>query len=97
MDVRILHAETRVEPQFPIELAAIADGEMLRVDIEWSTLEHLLGPEVTADRVHDFVRRHRHAIEIAITAHLFARGMPLSRQLVLRRDELAMLAPEHTH
>ena len=97
MDVRILHSETRVEPHYPIEIAASADGERMRVDIEWSTLEHLLGGEITAERVNDFVRRHRHAIEIAITAHLFAKGMPLSRQLVLNREDLARLPAERTH
>jgi len=97
MDVRILHSETRVEPQYPIELAASADGTPLRVEIEWSTLEHLLGGEITAERVHDFVRRHRHALEIAITAHLFAQGIPLSHQLVLGREDLATLPVEHSH
>jgi hypothetical protein len=94
MNVQIVHSETRVEPRFPIEFAASADGQLLRVEIEWSTLEHLLGGQITAARVEELVRRNRHAIEIAITAHLFARGMPLSRQLVLSREDLAALPVE---
>lgn len=102
MKVQILHSDARVEPQYPVELAVLADGEPLRVDIEWSTLEHLLGTTgLTADTVHEFVRHNRHAIEIAVAAHLFARGMPLARRVVLSRQDFAGLPGGstglHTH
>jgi hypothetical protein len=89
MEVRLLHTDARVTPGFPVELVVMVDGHVLRVEFEWSTVEHVLGPgPITADAVHDYVAHNRHRIELAITAHLFARGVPLARQIVMSPEDI---------
>ncbi len=96
MVTRVLRTDVRVDPQFPIELSISVDDAPLRAEIEWATMERLLAPDRTDEEtVRDFLRRHRHAIELAITAHVFAQGMPLFRQIVLSLEDLIGLLSAH--
>ena len=89
MEVRLLHTDVRVAPPFPVELVVAVDDEILRAEIEWSTIEQLIGRDLASeDAVRDFLRHNRMGIELAITAHLFAHGIPLARQFVMSPDDL---------
>lgn len=95
MKVRLVPTDVRLAPPFPIELAAVIDNdELLRVEIEWPTLQHFIEAQpITADDVHEFVRGNRHAIELAIEARVYAHGLPLAGQLVLTLEDLNRLLP----
>jgi len=97
MKVQILHTDVRVNPSFPVELVVGVDDQVLRAEIDWSTIESWLGPgHVTAEGVDEFLRHHRHGIERAIAAHLFAHGFPLAHRIAMQSGEFYDLNGEGT-
>jgi len=97
MKVQILHTDVRVDPSFPVELVVGVDDRVLRAEIDWSTIESWLGPgHVTAEGVDEFLRHHRHGIERAIAAHLFAHGFPLAHRIAMQSGEFFDLNGEGT-
>ena len=94
MKARLIHTDVRVAPPFPLQVVASVNDQVLRVEIDWPTIEHLIGAlPATADAVREFLHENRHAIEIAIEAHVFAHGLPLAGQLVLTLEDLNRLLP----
>lgn len=84
MVVHSMPTVLRIEPPFPVEQAVTVDDEVLRVALEWPVIEHLAGvrnPDAAAVRA--ALHEHRLEIERTIRAHLFAHGIPLSRELAL--------------
>jgi hypothetical protein len=93
MQVRLLHTDVRVIPTYPVELLVAVDDVVLRAEVEWATVESWLGPEhVNAEAVDEFVRLHRHGIERAIAAHLFAHGIPLAHRIAMDARDFYDLA-----
>ena len=92
----MLDANLRVEPPKPVEVVALVDGTAFRVAIEWPAIDHLLRADhaVRADAatVGAVVYRNRFRLELAIKAHLFARGAPPERRVTLSLEELT---PNH--
>jgi len=61
----------------------------MRVEIDRSTIHRLVAADaLDQESIRNFLRSNRKAIEIAIKAHLFARGIPLARKIVLSANEL---------
>lgn len=93
MRVNISNIEP-IRPSGPVELVIVVDSGTLRAATEWSTFEKLAGDNlVNEDFVHAFVHTHREELELAIRAHLYAQGIPLSGRLVLTWDELTAMHP----
>ena len=89
MKAYLLNNDIRVRPPDPVELVVAVDGRTLRVAIEWSALEPLVGGDrVDEAALREFIHRHRHEIELAIKSHIFAYGFPFSGLIVMSRDEL---------
>jgi hypothetical protein len=82
-------AEISVKPHSTLELVVVVDGATVRVELDRSTIQHLIGEDLMNEQaVRDFLWRNRRGIEAAIKAHLFARGIPLDRHVVLSIDDL---------
>ena len=84
MVVHSMPTVLRIEPPFPVEQAITVDDQALRVALGWPVIEHLTGvhnpdPDTVRAMLHD----RRLDIERTIKAHLFAHGMPLSREVAL--------------
>ncbi len=94
MEIIFPHTDVKIRLGTAVELLASVDGKTIRISIDWSALERLLGMgKVDEDAVRDFLRLKRDQIELAARAHLFAQGVPLNRLLSLTFDELRGLAP----
>jgi hypothetical protein len=94
MEISIQRSENRIRSSDPVEFRVVVDGKVVRAAVDWSTMEHLIGIDSTNEQtVHAFIQKNREGIELAIKAHLFAHGVPLTRRLVLTRDELDSLRP----
>lgn len=94
MEISILRTESRIRSPDPVELLVVVDGRTIRAAIDWSTLERLIGADLVNEAtVHDFIRKNRDGIELAIKAHLFAHGVPLAGRFVLTLDEITNLHP----
>jgi hypothetical protein len=92
MDISFPRVESRILPLGPVELLVVVDRSVIRVAIDWSTIECVSGERsIDEDAVRKFIRGNRSRIELAIKAHLFAHGVPLGRQFVLTPDELGYL------
>jgi hypothetical protein len=90
MDVRFLDTEGRPRSGQPLELLFTVDGKTLRVAIDWTTLGEVFGLDLAGeDSWGTFLRKKRQAIELAVKAHLLARGMPFGRQLVLTAEDFS--------
>jgi hypothetical protein len=82
-------AEMSVKPQSALELAVGVYGATVRVELGRSTIQHLMGEDFMNEQVvRDFLWRNRMGIEAAIKAHLFARGIPFNRHVVMSMDDL---------
>jgi hypothetical protein len=72
-----------------LELVVGVDGATVRVELGRSTIQHLMGEDFMNEQVvRDFLWRNRMGIEAAIKAHLFARGIPFNRHVVMSMDDL---------
>jgi hypothetical protein len=87
----LLETSIYVHPQFPVEFVIRLDGAPIRVSIEWSAIEWLMGPaQPDADQVRDFLHQHRSEIAFAIRAQLAAHGTPLTGQLTVSVEDLRL-------
>lgn len=94
MEVSFLHTDARILSSVPVELLLAVDGKIIRAAIDWATIKHFIDDDsIDEALVRDFIRKNRQGIELAITAHLFAHGVPLDRQLVLTLDDFSHLHP----
>jgi hypothetical protein len=97
MKVQILHTDVRVDPSFPVQLVVAVDDLVLRAELDWTTIESWMGPgHVTPEGVDEFLRHHRHGIERAIAAHLFAHGIPLAHRISMASEEFYDLGGEES-
>jgi hypothetical protein len=93
MDLTILHIDVRTRPEFLVRIAAQVDGEPLRVTLEREVVEHLVGSGVgDDDAILQSLYHDLDTIRIAIEAHVFARGVPLDREVVLSWPEFSPAA-----
>jgi hypothetical protein len=91
MPMSLLETSIYVHPQFPVEFVIRLDDKPIRVSIEWSAIEWLMGPvQPDADQVRDFLHRHRREIAFAIRAQLAAHGTPLTGQLTVSVEDLRL-------
>jgi hypothetical protein len=89
MRISFPHTDNPIRRAAPVELLVIADHKTIRAAIDWSTIEEFLGAtRIDEEAVRAFLRNHRESIEVLIAAHLYARGVPLARHMVITRDEL---------
>ncbi len=80
--------EISVKPQSTLGLLVAVDGATVRVELDRSTIQHFMGVGfMNYEAVRDFLWRNRRSIEAAIKAHLFARGVPLDRHVVMSMDD----------
>jgi len=85
-------AQISAKPQSALELVVVVDGAAVRVELDRSTIPHSTGADfLDEEAVRDFISRNRRGIELAIEAHLFARGIPLDRHIVISREDLYAL------
>ncbi|MGH8798654.1 MAG: hypothetical protein ACREX7_00300 [Casimicrobiaceae bacterium] len=83
------------KPESCVELVVVADRKTIRVQLDRSALQQIMGARRVGDEaLRAFLWNNRRAIELAIKAHLFAHGIPLDRQLFLSLDELHALHPD---
>jgi hypothetical protein len=81
-------------PNDPVEFLVAIGETTTRVAIEWSMIERLIGTSPVGEaQVRDFLHLNREAITLAIQAHVFAQGLPLSRYLVMSADDFEIVAP----
>ena len=93
MQILVLESSFYVHAGLPVQWLITVDGHAVRVTLEWSDVERLMGtPMPDVDHVREFLHRHRTDIRLSIEAELAAQGVPLSRQLALSFDDLALLA-----
>jgi hypothetical protein len=91
MPMSLLETSIYVHPQFPVEFVIRLDDKPIRVSIEWSAIEWLMGPvQPDADQVRDFLHHHRREIAFAIRAQLAAHGTPLTGQLTVSVEDLRL-------
>jgi hypothetical protein len=89
MTMILLETAVYVRPGFPVEFLIDVDARAVRVGIEWSAIERMMGATPTGvEQVRDFLHEHRREIAVAIKARLYARGIPLNGELVMGRDDL---------
>jgi len=93
MEISFPHIEIHVRALEPVEFLIAVDGKMIRAAIDWATMRELLGAECAEQEVRDLIRQNRASFELAMKAHLFARGVPLTRQFVITLDELRDCLP----
>ena len=73
----------------PLEIPVDVDGVRVRARIDLSTLEVLNpGGASDSDTLREFASRNRLRFERAIEAHLYARGFPPKRVVVIGPEEL---------
>jgi len=91
MPMSLLETSIYVHPQFPVEFVIRLDETPIRISIEWSAIEWLMGPvQPDADQVRDFLHHHRREIAFAIRAQLAAHGTPLTGQLTVSVEDLRL-------
>lgn len=91
MPMSLLETSIYVHPEFPVEFVIRWDDQPIRVSIEWSAIEWLMGPtQPDADQVRDFLHHHRREIAFAIRAQLAAQGTPLNGQLTVSIEDLRL-------
>ena len=94
METILLEAGVYVRPPFPVEFSMLVDGKAIRVAINWPTIERLIGrPPIDEKRVRDFLHANRQEIMLAIKAHLFAQGVPLSGELIMLPEDFDAIHP----
>jgi hypothetical protein len=94
MRVSLLGTESRILSSVPVELLVDVDGKIVRAAINWATIERLVGDHSIGEaRVREFIRQNRQALLLAIQSHLFSRGVPLDRQLVLTAKDFISVYP----
>jgi hypothetical protein len=92
MNVILLETGAYIHPPFPVECLITADGVAIRIAIEWSAIERLMGTSSVDERsVRDFLHKNRREIALAIEAHLVAQGVPLSRKLVMSSNDFDVI------
>jgi hypothetical protein len=92
MNVSLLGTDSRILPALPVELLVEVDGKLVRASIERDVLARLMGAAPNdEDGVHGYIRRHRRALELAVSASLYSHGVPLDRHLVLAEEDLRAL------
>jgi len=88
MTVHALPSKLRIKPPFPVEQAMAVDGTKVWVAIEWPVVERWLGPRAgDADAVREELHERRLEIERTLEAHVFAHGLPLSKEVTLTLDD----------
>lgn len=89
MSISFPHTDNPIRRAAQVELLVVADHKTIRAAIDWSTIEELLGATpIDEEGVRAFLRNYRESIEVLISAHLYAHGVPLARHMVLTRDDL---------
>jgi hypothetical protein len=89
MQIWFPHLESRIRFLEPVEFLILVDGKTIRAAIEWSVIGQLLPPQTLNEQsVRDFIQRNRSNLELAMKAHLLARGVPFTHQFVVALDEL---------
>jgi len=84
MNVVLLPANVRVQPDMPVEIGAIVDGQQLQVALEWPLIERWLGGlAIDANTVRNAIQMRRSSIERAIQSRVYAHGAPISGELTL--------------
>jgi hypothetical protein len=71
----------------PIDILVTVDGKRVIVRVDWSAAASLSGGD-SADAIRAHFQPRRREVERAITAHLLARGIPVSGILDIGLDEL---------
>jgi len=94
MEIWFPHLESRIRFLEPVEFLILVDGKTIRAAIDWSVMKQLIPlAGVDEQNVRDFIQQNRSSLELAMKAHLLARGVPLTRQFVLPLDELRNCIP----
>lgn len=92
MNIAFLHTHHSIRPWAPVELLVVADHRTIRAEIDWWTLERVIDTSpLNEEAVRDFLHRNRDALEVLISAQLYARGIPLGHHLRLTVEELRRL------
>ncbi|MGH8713204.1 MAG: hypothetical protein ACREYB_04255 [Casimicrobiaceae bacterium] len=82
------------KPRSSVELLVVVDRKTIQVEFDRWALQQIIGASrINDEAAREFLWNNRRAIELAIKAHLFARGIPLARQLFMPLDELHALHP----
>ena len=94
MEIWFPRIEHRIRSLEPVEFLILVDGKTIRAVVDWSVMEQLVGADgPNEEAVRDFIQQHRAGFELAMKAHLFARGLPWTRQFVVTLDELSNFVP----
>jgi hypothetical protein len=90
----LLDTHLHVNPPESVEVVALVDGTMFRASIEWPAIDHFLqaahANRADETTVRDVIYRNRRRIELAISAHLFAHGIPIDRRIVIAPEALRL-------
>jgi hypothetical protein len=97
MEIWFPRIENRIRLLEPVEFLILVDGKTIRAVVDWSVIEQLVGADgPNEEAVRDFIQQHRTGFEVAMKAHLFARGLPWTRQFVVTLEELSNFGPTST-
>ena len=92
MKMFLLETAVYVHLPYPVEFVIDVDGRAIRVAIEWSAIEQMMGATpVDDENVRDFLHENRKAIARAIEARLYAHGIPWTGELVMARDDFDLV------
>jgi hypothetical protein len=84
MHIHTVPSTLRIEPGHPVDIVVIADGNKIRVSLEWPVIERWLGVRANdPEAVKEALRTRRGIIEQTVQARLIAHGVPLSNELTL--------------
>jgi len=94
MTMTMYRSAAYVHPDQPVEFVFTVDGKAARAAIEWSTIEHLMATSpLGEDQVRAVLHRNGNEVAIALRAHVYAHGVPLSRHLTLAAEEFDVAHP----
>ena len=89
MNVTLMPANVRVQPDTPDEIKATVDSETLQIALEWSLIERWLGQLATdANAVRNAIQQRRESIERVIQSRVYAHGVPISGEMTLGLRDL---------
>jgi len=92
MNIVFPQTPLRLREREPIEILVTVNGKRVTVRVDWSAAASLSGGD-SADAIRQYFQPRRHEVERAITAHLHARGIPLSGVVDMWLDEMRGLSP----
>lgn len=94
MTVHALPSTLRIKPPFPVEQAMAVDGAKVWIAIEWPVIQRWLGSRANEpDAVREQLHERRLDIERTLEAHVFAHGLPLSKEVTLTLDDFEGRGP----